>query len=290
MIKNKIIIFLLILGIISGVWIFCIEPYVIQITPITILIKNLPESFNKIKIAHLTDLHSKNFGYREKKIVEMLNKLNPDFIFITGDIIDWKTKDFDSCLIFWKKLSDSFPNKIFAVYGNHEHKNPKFKTFQKFFEQSNIKILENESVKIYNQDNENNFIDLIGVDDPHSGYDDLEQALKNIDINNKNARILLAHSPEIFRKVKKNKLENKDDYKKDINLILVGHTHGAMINIPFLWEIWMPLDYDKKYKSGPFYENDIYMYVNRGIGTSFLPTRFNAFPEIGFLELINNDK
>jgi len=273
---KKQIFFLLILGVIFGIWIFTIEPYTIKTTNTSVLLKNLPESFNKIKIAHLTDLHSKNFGYREKKVVEILSKLKPDFVFITGDIIDWKTKDFESCLRFWQKLSENFPEKVFAVYGNHEHKNPEFKTFQKFFKQSNIKILNNESVKIFGKDN---FIELIGVDDPHIGYDNLEKALENTDINNKNARILLAHSPEIFRKVK----EIKNANNKNIDLVLVGHTHGAMMNIPFLWKLYMPLAYDKQYKSGLFYENNIYMYVNRGIGTSFLPIRLNAFPEIAIL-------
>lgn len=276
--KKQIFAFLLTIVFIFGIWIFIIEPYNIKTINTSILLKNLPESFAKIKIAHLTDLHSKNFGYREKKVVEILNNLRPDFIFITGDIIDWKTKDFESCLKFWQKLSENFPNKVFAVYGNHEHRNPKFKTFQKFFTQSDIKVLNNEAVKIFNK---NNFINLIGVDDPHLGYDDLEKALENININNKNPRILLAHSPEIFRKVQKIKNINN----KNIDLVLVGHTHGAMMNIPFLWKLYIPLEYDKQYKNGLFYENNIYMYVSRGIGISFLPIRFNSLPEIAILEL-----
>ncbi|MBU0722770.1 metallophosphoesterase, partial [Patescibacteria group bacterium] len=77
----------------------------------------------------------------------------------------------------------------------------------------------------------------------------------------------------------------KNINNKNIDLVLVGHTHGAMMNIPFLWKLYIPLEYDKQYKNGLFYENNIYMYVSRGIGTSFLPIRFNSLPEIAILEL-----
>jgi len=88
-------------------------------------------------------------------------------------------------------------------------------------------------------------------------------------------KILLAHSPEIFRKVK----------NKKIDLVLVGHTHGCQINIPFLCDFIVPLKYDKQYKRGLFKENGVYMYVNKGIGETFLPVRFNSPPEITLIEL-----
>ncbi len=88
-------------------------------------------------------------------------------------------------------------------------------------------------------------------------------------------KILLAHSPEIFRKVK----------GRDIDLVLVGHTHGGQINIPFITNLFLPLKYDKKYKNGLFRVNSTYLYVNRGTGTTFLPIRFNSFPEIALIKV-----
>ena len=33
-----------------------------------------------IRIVHLSDLHSKTFGYRNKRLIKKIKKLNPDFL------------------------------------------------------------------------------------------------------------------------------------------------------------------------------------------------------------------
>lgn len=252
------------------------EPNIIKVEKISLEIKDLPAAFDNLKIVHLTDFHSKGFGLREKIVLKILNNLNPDFVFITGDIVDWTTSDFESCQKFWKELSKNYQGKIFAVYGNHEHRNPKFRAFKKFFEESRIEVLNNESRELLRDED---FIYLVGVDDPHLGYDDLDKAMENVEDDV--PRLLLAHSPEIFRKV-----QNKNI---DIDLILVGHTHGCQINIPILCDFILPLKYDRQYKRGLFKENTTYMYVNRGVGETFLPIRFNSFPEITLINLLSSE-
>jgi len=254
--------------ILAGIWGFFIEPKMIKIEEISLRIKDLPPSFQNLKILHLSDFHSKNFGKKEEKTLEILNQLNPDFVFITGDIIDWTTRDFESCQRFWKELSKNYQGQIFGVYGNHDHRNRNFKILDNLFKESQIEILNNESRKITKNED---FIYLIGVDDPHLGYDNLEKAMEKV--KNDAPKILLAHSPEIFRKV------------KNIDLVLVGHTHGGQINIPVLVDFIIPLKYDKKYKRGLFLENSTYLYVSRGIGETFLPIRINSFPEITLITL-----
>ena len=268
--KKKIIVGVLFFIILLGFWSFFVEPKIIKIEKASIEIRNLPPSFKGTKIAHLSDLHSKNFGEREREVLELLNQIKPDFIFLTGDFVDWRTQDLKSCQNFWKKLSENHPEKIFGVLGNHDHHHPKFKIIRNLLKESGIEILENETKKI---EKNGDFIYFIGVDDPHEGYDNIEKAMAGIETEI--PKILLAHSPEIFRKVK----------EKSIDLVLVGHTHGGQINIPFITNLFMPLKYDKKYKSGFFEENSTLLYVNRGIGTTFLPIRFNASPEITLIEL-----
>ncbi len=109
---------------------------------------------------------------------------------------------------------------------------------------------------------------MIGVDDPHSGYDNIDKAVAEVEGNS--FKVLLAHSPEIFRKIT----------GKKINLVLAGHTHGCQVGIPLLCDLFLPLNYDKKYKKGLFEENSTYLYVSRGVGTTIVPFRLNALPEI----------
>jgi len=256
--------------ILSGVWGFFIEPNCIKVEKLFLKAKNLPLSFQGLKILHLSDIHFKKFDRKEKKVLEILNRLNPDFIFITGDIIDEKTRDFESCRKFLEELSRNRQGKIYGVYGNHEHRNKRFGTLADLLRENKIEILDNESKKI---EKNGEFFYLIGVNDPYSGHDDIEKAMEGVE--NNSFKILLAHSPEIFRKAK----------DKNINLVLVGHTHGAQVNLPFLSYFILPLKYDKKYKRGLFLEKSTYLYVNRGIGETFLPIRLNAFPEITLIEL-----
>ena len=267
---KKIIIFGILILVITLIWGFFVEPNIIQVEKISLEIKNLPPAFQGVKLVHLSDFHSKNFGEKEKKTLEILNKLNPDFVFLTGDIVDWKTRDLESCQDFWQEISRNYEGKVFGVYGNHDHRNPKFKNLKNLLNKSGIEILENELRKI-KKDNE--FIYLIGVDDPHLGFDNIEKAIEGVE--NNAPKILLAHSPEVFRKVK----------DKNIDLVLVGHTHGCQINFTILCNLILPLKYDKKYKRGLFEENSTYLYVNRGVGNTFLPIRINSFPEITLIEL-----
>ena len=254
---------------------FIFEPNNIQIKKISIEIENLPESFNNTRIVHLTDFHSHNFGEREKRVLEILEEIDPDFVFITGDFIDHKTKDINSCQEFWRELGNRYQGKIFGITGNHEYWNNDINAedFKNLLEESGIIVLDNRNEKIFQGDE---YIYLIGIDDPHTGNDDLKKAAAGAEKNV--PKILLAHSPDIV-----NDLESLK--KEKIDLILAGHTHGGQIRIPFVQPYWTPTKNRGKYASGLFEIGDIYLYVNRGIGMAVLPIRFNCPPEITVIEL-----
>jgi len=247
--------FVLILLVIAAVYPF-LEPHFLGTEEINIELENAED----VKIAHLTDLHSRGFGSLEKKVLKKLERIDPDYIFITGDFVDKRTQDLEACQNFWKVLVDQHPNKVFGVLGNHEYSHGRTKKIIELLEESGVKLLNNEAVEI-------DEITLAGVKSPHLDRDELNF--------NKEVDILLAHSPEIFRRVK----------NKKIGIILTGHTHGGQVNIPILSRLVLPMRYGKKYKEGLFKEQGTYMYVNRGIGTTILPIRFNAPPVIGLIDL-----
>jgi len=258
---------------------FVFEPNNIQVEKISIEIENLPGGFEGAKIIHLTDFHSRDFGEREKRVLKITKDLDPDFVFITGDFIDHNTKDLDSCQKFWRELSNQHQGKVFGVFGNHEHwlQSPDISAIKRMLERNGISILNNENKKIYlsskNEALPRSYIYLIGVDDPDSELDDLPKAMLNTEENI--PKILLAHSPDI--------IDNLQEEKVD--LILVGHTHGGQVVIPFMRPSWVPTKNHGKYASGLFEVNDTYLYVNRGIGMASLQIRFNCPPEITVLEL-----
>jgi len=250
------------------IWARFVEPNVIKIEKLYFQFDNFPQ--RETKILHITDIHSFGFGHKEEEILLIVKAQNPDFIFLTGDIVDWKTTDFASCALFWEKLAEGHENRIFAVHGNHEHRNPGFTQMKELLRQSGIKVLVNESIKI---ETSSGYFSLIGLDDPHLGLDDVDKAI--VDSYEDSPKIVLAHSPEIFRKIK----------KKNIDLVLTGHTHGCQINIPIVRDWIVPLYYDKQYKQGLFQEDDTYMYVSRGVGEGVVPFRLNCFPEVTLITI-----
>ncbi len=249
-----------------GWYAFLFEPNNIQVERIDIGIENLPDSFTNAKIVHLTDFHSLGFSEREKKVLEIVEQINPDFVFITGDFIDRTTKDIASCEKFWQKFGSRYQGRIFGVLGNHDPS-----SLEKLLESAGIVILNNENRKIFQKEK---YIYLVGVNDPDTGRDDLAKAMTGAETNV--PKILLAHSPDIIEDL---------GIGETPDLILAGHTHGGQIKIPFLRPFWVPTQNRGKYASGLFEIGNTYMYVNRGIGTTALPIRFNCSPEISVIEL-----
>ena len=253
---------------------FRFEPYNFKVEKIRFYFKNLPLSFDRVTIVQISDLHSKQFGRREKLVLKMINQLNPDYIFITGDIIDSHTKieDLDLCRPFWEKLSQSYQDRIFAIFGNHLHDSRILNVhdFKKTIESCNIPILLNENRKLIRN---GEYIYLIGVDDPRTKHHNLKQALQGVE--DKRVKILLAHSPEI----------TEDLEEGEVDLILSGHTHGGQVRLPFIRNFWIPTRDHGKYVSGLYQVKSIPLYINRGIGVDVIPIRFNCPPEITLIEL-----
>jgi uncharacterized protein len=259
--KNIFIILIVLAAGLAG-WGFLVEPNRAVIE--RVLIKDAAPDFLKgIKFLQISDLHFKRIGRPENKVLQTVKAESPDFIFITGDIVDWTTRDFLSLDKFFKELSQSSQAKIFAVFGNHDHRNNNFKQLKKILQENSVTVLNNQS-ELVNVAGGSFY--LVGVDDPHLGYDNLTLALAKTD---NFFKILLAHTPEIFRQA-----------KGKVDLVLAGHTHGCQVDLPGLCDLVVPLKYDKKYKKGLFEENSTYLYINRGLGTNYLPFRLNASPEI----------
>lgn len=245
----------LILLILAGSYLF-LEPHLLGTEEVKVKLENV----EGIKIVHLTDIHSQRFGKTEKKVLAKLEEIDPDYVFVTGDFVDKRTRNLEECQKFWEALAEQHSGKVFGVLGNHEYQHPKTDQIINYLEESGIQLLNNESVELEE-------FTLGGVKSPHLNHDDLEIIGK--------PEVLLAHSPEIFKKVK----------DKEIGLVLSGHTHGGQVNIPLLTRLILPLRYGKKYKEGLFKEENTYMYVSRGVGTTILPIRFNAPPEVSLINI-----
>jgi len=252
---------------------------------------NLPKAFTGLRLVQISDVHLGSFNYRYHILegaVQKINHLNPDYIMITGDLVNnfgWETKGWERV---FKKLTAK--KGMFAVLGNHdygdyskwnstEEKQTNFETVKSFYKSFGCKLLLNESVIISNKGEE---IAIIGVENwgkpPFKKYGDLEKALKPVsDITFK---ILLSHDPthwaeEVLKKT-------------NIALTLSGHTHGMQASFQYKNLQWSPIKFKYKHWAGLYKEMEQYLYVNRGLGWLGFPGRIGMRPEITLIELRTN--
>lgn len=257
-----------------GYYAVIFEPNNLKIERVDIKMKNLPESFEGVKFVQISDLHLKKIGEKQKKVLKIINEINPDYIFITGDIVDKQSGDLKEVDDFLKGLSENHKEKIYSVWGNHDHNNPQFAALKDLLGKNGIIILNNEN-RILTIKGESVY--LLGVDDTYTGYSDLKKALKGVPPNG--IKILLAHSPLIIN----------NSYIDSMDVVFSGHTHGGQAVIPFYGPLYIGSGWGikKEYLAGLFKIRNFQFYVNRGIGETGLPIRFNVSPEITLISFKN---
>ncbi len=224
--------------------------------------------FDSLKVVQISDLHINRFGGREKKLADLIERMDPHLIFITGDFAG-RSSNLKPALEVIEGIAKN--RKVIAILGNkdHEYKNQKINTADLIagLKKEGVEVLINQSVKLtFGSDS----IFVIGLDDNYLWKDDFFAATANLPP--KGEKILLTHSPDIVTKV------NLDG----ISLVLAGHTHGGQVKLPFIGAIYTNRSGNSVFKfvSGLYFYDDTKLYVNRGIGTSSLPLRFLSRPEI----------
>ena len=118
------------------VWSFFVEPYKIQKNTIRIGLEGISSEIEKKTIVHISDIHFRHFGRKEKLLVQLLKEINPDYLLITGDLIDRKSRNTKEFQDFCKRLAEVPRQETFLVFGNHEHRNQSFQDFKKIIQES----------------------------------------------------------------------------------------------------------------------------------------------------------
>jgi len=230
-----------------------------RVTNISVKLTHLPEYWHGKNAVWISDIHLgsvRRYGFA-KNVADRIQQLQPDLIFIGGDLFDGGTVDLNDFTEPFSRLSA--PDGVYFITGNHEE----FSDPARYLEavkQAGIKVLNNEMVNLKG-------LQIIGVDYRDSAKrQKYEMILNGIRINSNLPTILLKHSPT-----------NLDiANKKGITLQLSGHTHkGQIFPINFITGlVYHGYDYGfKKFK-------DLQIYTSSGVGTWGPPMRVGNVPEI----------
>lgn len=248
----------------------------------TILItdRQLPPEFSGFRIAQVSDLHNAEFGEENERLLNALAESKPDIIAITGDLVDAQHTDIDAALSFAGKAVQIAP--VYYVTGNHEASLSQYHELKAGLETAGVIVLEDKAVQL---EHNGSSATLIGLSDPNftinSNIFDEVPAMISTKLNDlmedeTGYTILLSHRPELF-----------DTYVScGVNLVLSGHAHGGQFRLPLIGGLVAPNQgFFPKYDAGLYTEGNTNMIVNRGIGNSIIPFRFNNRPEIVLVEL-----
>jgi predicted MPP superfamily phosphohydrolase len=184
----------------------------LRVTRVTVNLSNLPAAWRGRTVALVSDLHLGNVrGARfADRVVAKLRNLQPDAVFISGDLFDGTEADADALVEPWRKLSA--PAGIYYVAGNHEEFTDRAK-FIGAVQRTGIRVLNNEKVDVQG-------LQIVGVHDGET--DDPQQfhaLLRRAELDGSRASILLAHRPSSLAIPE----------EEGISLQLSGHTHGGQI-------------------------------------------------------------
>ena len=236
---------------------------------------DIPESFKGYKILQISDLHNKEFGSKQNKILAKIEKIKPDIIVITGDLIDSKNTNIDIAMELINKVVNIAP--IYYVSGNHEAWSGSYDYLKSKLENSGVVVLDNQKVQVFN---DSDYIDIIGLTD--TSFIKSDWLEYGVDVETKNLlntltkgsadfRILLSHRPELF-----------DIYSNsNVNLVFSGHAHGGQFRLPFIGGLIAPdQGFFPKLTEGIHKSNDTSMIISRGLGNSIIPVRILNRPEL----------
>ncbi len=239
-----------------------------KIKKIKIPVRGLSSESQGFSIVQLSDLHLENSKSKKwlKGIVDNVNRLSPDIIVITGDLVDSDIDGRGKFVEILRQLDSR--HGVYAITGNHEYY-AGIKEFLEFSKRSNITVLRNEKISI------NGKIEILGIEDESAemikgGGPDLESARKGCDFNK--PVVLLSHKPKYF----------KEATELGVDLQLSGHTHAGQI--PPM-DLIVFLVY--KYPYGLYRYKSSYIYTTSGTGIWGPPMRLFSRSEIVNIELIS---
>ena len=248
------------------------EAWDIRIEKVTLAHEKIPASLSGLRVVQISDVH---LGLivrhkRLKKILEAVQKANPDILVSTGDLVDGQINKLEGLAEMLQDIQPHYGK--YAVTGNHEFYAGLTNSLA-FTQKAGFKILRHEGVTLADGFN------IAGVDDASMKYfnkqDQPSETKMLKGLNRENFTLLLKHRPVMDQ-----------ESLGLFDLQLSGHTHKGqmfpfniitLLYFPIHWGILNPLDHS-------------FLYVSRGSGTWGPPIRFLSPPEVTLIELVSEKK
>ncbi len=231
------------------------------------------------KIVLISDLHLGGpFWDAGHEVLEIVEDINPDIIFLAGDYVDWSGGHdvYNRAIEFLSRLKA--PLGVFGVMGNADYitsrETCKFchtADWKYPAETSRVNMLRNTWTEVTTEHGK--FV-VAGID---SSNPLTKEPATIPDLPDDLPVIMLSHTSDLFAGI---------DQTRDV-LVLAGDTHGGQILLPeFFWK-FIGAKSDPDHMRGLYQEGKKFLFVTSGIGYSHIPIRIGVPPEVVILEFLD---
>jgi predicted MPP superfamily phosphohydrolase len=205
---------------------------------------------------------------RLARIVGTINRLRPDAVLIAGDFVSDKavaTRRY-SLADAIAPLAGLRPRLgTFAVLGNHDHWRSAPQAAAALAD-AGVRLLVNDAARA-------GPLAIGGLDDDYTGRADVPRTLARLRAVG-GVPVLLSHSPDPF-----------PDAWGEVPLMLAGHTHCGQIRLPLVGAVATMSEHGDLYACGVARRNGSTLVTAAGLGTSILPLRLGARPDMWMVRL-----
>lgn len=273
------IVVLCILAIAAIIWFLYWQDNAVLATKYAYSNKKITSALNGFKIVHISDLHNKQFGKHQQRLLDIVRNAAPDIIIISGDLIDCHRTDIDSAMELIYPAVQIAP--VYFAPGNHECKSHIYGELFPRLETAGVHVLNNGSAQVRHN---NTAFTILGVMDieflkknkEKTPVEDFYSVLTDLCKQKTDFSVLIAHRPEHFEKYA----------SQDVDLVLSGHAHGGQVRLPLIGGLFAPQQgWHPKYTSGMHSLNNTTMVISRGLGNSEFPFRVFNRPEVVVITL-----
>lgn len=238
----------------------------------------------------VSDLHNHQFGDNNEELIKKMLDLQPDAIFMDGDMLNVDTADCSWLFQLIRSLSSEVP--VYFAYGNHEiayqEQHPELR--EQLTEAGAVVVEENYVDTTIN----GNAVRIGGFYDyafsmthPSTRQDTMDSEKYDFldDFCSSDAlKIMLSHRPDSF-------VFSDASSVWSIDYVLCGHNHGGQVILPFIGGLFGgDQGFLPEYASGIHQFTSMQMIITRGLSSNpeYLP-RFNNPPEIVCLDFVSSN-